>query len=402
MLLWTLSVLLAPSALSQEWDCSDVFTHVEWEGVMAEVDSAFLEFDIARAGEAARGVRHEIRCLDEIAIPSYLGRYARQMSLIAFFEQDEDTAIRWGLLQLYAAEELPWPPDLTTAHPARNVLSFVEQPPLSGPENKGLSFPKKGAVFMNGEILVRPLARAEVPNLVQVADKKGQITLQYWQDGGAFRDEVLSDDFTSVPTTPKWFESEDRSLWLAGPALFDANKVIARPKPQPKPLVEPLPPEGEATEGEATEGESAEGETSSPPPKPEPKPAVAEASPKPEPAATEATPEPKPAVAETSPQPEPAIGETEPEPKTKSGNSGPRVGALIAAGGLSVAAGTLYAVGGLSRGGLSSATTTTELAAARTRVNVLAASAGVAGLSAVGLGVTAFVDGPTLGIHLRW
>ena len=73
-------------------------------------------------------------------------------------------------------------------------------------------------------------------------------------------------------------------------------------------------------------------------------------------------------------------------------------------GGLAVIAGSLYTVGGLSRGGLSNATSTDELAAARSKVNILAMSAGVAAAGAVGIGVTAFVgaDGGHVGLNFRF
>ncbi len=297
---------LSGTAFAQEDICAGIFTHDEWTRAMDAADEAFAAFKVDDAKKILVETRKSVPCLDRIVLPSYLGRYARQQALVAFYEQDEITAVRWGMLQRYAAPNMAWPADFSEDHPLREILDFADEPALSGPENAGLSFPKKGAVFMNGRLLTEPKARAEVPNLIQVADKSGLILSQFWQDGAAFSDETLG-EVGSVPELPKWFVAED-----------DAVASVSKPDKQPK--------------------------------------------------------------------------------------SGLKIINLAAGGGMAVLAGTLYAVGGASRGSLDKATTTPELAAARSRVNILAMTSGVAFAGAVGVGVTAFVDtnGGSLGLNWRF
>lgn len=72
-------------------------------------------------------------------------------------------------------------------------------------------------------------------------------------------------------------------------------------------------------------------------------------------------------------------------------NTGPAVLPLVASGGLAVLAGTFYALGAASTGGLERAGTEDQLAAARSRTNLLAMGSMALGAGAVGVGVTAFV-----------
>jgi hypothetical protein len=357
----TCAVALAPSvAHAQEEVCSGALTHAQWKEGMDAADKQLAAFDVPGAARILEEVKKQVPCLDTIAKPSHLGRFARQMALIAFFEQDEITSVKWGMLQQYAAPSLPWPADLGEDHAFREMLAFADAPSLAGPDDKGLVFPKKGAVFMNGALLERPKARAEVPNLMQIADKSGLITLAYWQDGAAFRDDILAPTAeTEVAIAPKWFVPEDPAAMAASAALFGTSDGLAdrgagTPAPAPAPVTAPAP-----------------------------------------------APAPVPvAVAQPSPAPAPVpVAVVEPEPVRKDGGGGVRLPQLLAGGGLGVVAGSLYTVGFVMRGGLGEATTEDELIAARSRVNLMAIGAGVAAVAGVGVGVTAFVsaDGGGLG-----
>ena len=316
----TLLFLLPGSAQAQEEVCSGVFTHTNWASAMDQADEVLASFKIDDVKELLKQTQKNVPCLDTVAKPSHLGRFARQHALVAFYEQDEITATRWGMLQRYAAPDMPWPEEIGEDHPLREILDFADEPTLAGPSDKGLTFPKKGAVFMNGRLLTEPKARAEIPNLIQITEKSGEIALQYWQDGAAFRDDLLGEP-GSVPEMPKWFVPEGDG---GSDAVASADPAPDKPPKTPK------------------------------------------------------------------------------TPKTPS--SGPKIGNLAAGAAMAVVAGTLYGIGGASHGGLKTATSESELAAVRSRTNILAMSSGVAFAGAIGVGVTAFVDtdGGGMGIRFRF
>lgn len=344
------------SAHAQEFDCTESMSHEAWSAEMDRIDAYFAAFDLEKAGKAARGIRDRVRCLDRIVLPSHLGRYARQMALVAFYEQDEITTIRWGRLQQYAAPGMPWPEDFTEDHPVREMLDFATEPAIAGPSGVGLLYPKNGAVFMNGTLLEQPEARAEVPNLIQVTDKKGTLVLQYWQDGAAFREDVLGPP-GMVPKLPKWFVAEQTGYEQQSSSLFGGDVGTSD--------------DAVSAADDGTSTESSPSDAASPDPD-----------------------DGSPAVAQADPAPRPMT----PPPSTRSGGSG----RLLLGAGTAVLGGALYGLAATQRGGLGDATSTTELAQARTVVNALVITGGVVGASGLGLTVSGLVDGGTVGFHTRF
>ena len=197
-------LLVATPALAQQRACPDDYTVKTLRGQMDTVDQAIAQFDLDYARSVANDARAEMRCLKTIVDPSDITRIARQLGLLAFFDQDEAGASRWGLLAKQADAGLPWPESVGKDHPFRVLLDDVDRPIPGGPEGKGLIPPKKGAIFMSGEILFEPVAPAEVPQLMQHIDNKQQVLETYWQDGAAFRDEILSDE-PGPYKAPKWY-----------------------------------------------------------------------------------------------------------------------------------------------------------------------------------------------------
>lgn len=88
---------------------------------------------------------------------------------------------------------------------------------------------------------------------------------------------------------------------------------------------------------------------------------------------------------------------------TESADEGPNITRLAIGGGAAVLAGSLYLVAASSTSGLEQASSEEELAAARSRVNLLVLGSGLTGAAALGIGITAFVhDGPGVGIRGRF
>jgi hypothetical protein len=71
----------------------------------------------------------------------------------------------------------------------------------------GVAHPKRGGVFLDGAFLAEPRARVGEPHLVQLFDEDGDRVGGWWQDGGAFRGELLTD--VRVPADPpRWWTGE--------------------------------------------------------------------------------------------------------------------------------------------------------------------------------------------------
>ena len=107
----------------------------------------------------------------------------------------------------------------------------------------------------------------------------------------------------------------------------------------------------------------------------------------------------------------PPVGGAEPdtgskgekEPKERTGD-GPNLGRLALGAGTGAVAAVLYGVAAASSGGLDGAADEAALAAVRSRTNLLVVGSGVAGATALGISVTAFVSssGTGVGLALRF
>jgi hypothetical protein len=207
------------------------------QGALERAEAALLSGNVEPARVELIDAHRQVLCLPAVAKPSQVSRLSRDLALAFFYDQDDDAARRWGLSSRYAAP-LPWD-DATfpEGHPFRDGVDGAEEPPLGGPDGKGLAYPKKGAVFANGKLLAAPKAPAEVPLLVQVADKDGAIVASWWQDGAAFPESVIGPP-GPAPVAPKWWTPEPAPT---APVTVAVAAVAAPPEPEPIAAAEPPP-----------------------------------------------------------------------------------------------------------------------------------------------------------------
>ena len=372
-----LTALLAPStglAAAPPSFCAAPYSNAQWQADMDSVTTNIHAFKLNAAAETLAGVRKQLQCLDTIADRAMLGRYGRQMSIIFFFQQEEDAAIRWANLQRFAAPGLSWTKEgLTATPPYRDMLSWVDEPPVGGSPDASLVYPKKGAIFLNGTLLTTPTARAEVPGLVQVSDKLGNITTAFWQDGARFRPDILGPPGGKPPAAPDWFQ----------PQPFDAV--------------------ADADENPFGFGDDADVGDEGDEPMVATEPAVADAGT--DPVHADAVTEPVVADVVTEPvvteptRPDPV---TLPKPPKAPSTSSVRVVPLAAGGGLGVVAGALYGLAAINAAKISDhSLTVEELKSARGTANALTITSGVLGAAAIGVGVTAVVDEHGWGLGWR-
>ena len=341
-------------------------TNAEFIRYMDQADASLTELNLNDARYILEVLYAKMRCLSEPARPTDIVRFARQQGTISFFDQDETNAIRWMLLAKDTVPDQPWPVAYPPTHPLRGVLEWAEEPATVGPADMRVLPPKKGAILMNGYLLTLPNAKAEVPNLVQVFDKRGELVKAFWQDGGAFRPEYLAPEDGTEVQPPKWFVPYDVDTAVAAmradPAFRVDDEIAVTDDDDGIEIV--IPGVTDATDGTATtDGTDGDGATAD---------------------GSELTVPPPPTV--------------------KPPRSGPRLAQLGAGAGAVVVAGVLLGAAYGKQASLSNATSAEELTAARSGANRLVVGSGILGVAAVGIGATAFIRAETVGVGVdtRW
>lgn len=408
-----LAVLLLPTreAIAQDMLC-EVTTVAQWKDAMDIADAYIATGEPDQARYALKEFHPRIPCIEDPAKPSMITRYARLRALIAFYRQDEEDVIAWGLASRYALPTYPWPPDLAAGHPMNETIDFADAPELTPLAGKGWAVPKGGSVLVNGASMPTPQARPDIPALVQIFDGQGKWSRAFWQDGTNYPADAVVDG-GGPAADPKWHKPEDpaaavaegEAMYSSGAYKYDLAKLKAQqpePVPVPEPTVEvpkipplPLPdlpvdpaldalPPAQSTWKLGTDGEL-----------------IASAAyvglpvegPEEDPFATSA-------MVET----DGPLTNNKPPKRPKRVSEGVTVVEGIVAGSLAVVAGGLYGVASLTQNGMITAEDEAQLAAAQTTTNLLVIGSGVFAAGAVGFGVTAILTADTqgLGFHGRF
>jgi hypothetical protein len=157
-------------------------------------------------------------CMEELANRTQLARYARLQGFLAFLDQDEESALEWGLYARVIDDSAPWPLELPPTHPYLAMLAEADDPTTVKADGF-LVVPDKGGIFVNGAFVSEPEALAQQQNLVQVLDKNGYPKDTGWQDGAAFPSALISD--IGEPTSmPKYYDPATHEVKQgAGPVV---------------------------------------------------------------------------------------------------------------------------------------------------------------------------------------
>lgn len=198
----TLFALFTASA-QDDGGCSTIYSGEELDTAMAEADRLLQNADIERALNTLRKAQDLLPCLDALADRQQLAKFGRAMAMASFYQQDEVAATRWGRMFTYTDPDLGWG-ELPAGHPLITMIEDAGEAPMGGPTDQGLIVPKKGAIFLNGTYTDTPEARAEVPYLVQVFNSNGYPIYGYWQDGSAFREDLLGEKVEL--RMPSWYD----------------------------------------------------------------------------------------------------------------------------------------------------------------------------------------------------
>jgi hypothetical protein len=177
-------LLLLGRAWAQEEACGGVLREEELHEALDATEAALAELSVDRADRILDDVVDNLRCVGTALAPDDLGRLARHLALVAFYDADGAELRSWTWLERdtvggsWPEAELPVP---ATFHGMRSELS---EPPMVAASG-GWAVPKGGVVWVDGRPSVAPEARSEVPHLMQVLDKKGRVLWSGWMLGAA-------------------------------------------------------------------------------------------------------------------------------------------------------------------------------------------------------------------------
>jgi len=182
--------------------CETPYTNNELAEDIVAVRALFDDGSLGDARQQLMLMGEGLTCLDNVVEPGLVARFSQLMSMSYFFGQDQDQAIRWALLAHETGPDIPY--EMSAQHPFMEMVRDLPEQPLGQIEGKQLAPPEQGAIFLNGYLALLPMARAEVPHLVQVFDDRGRILGGFWQEGAQFQDGLLAPG-TGTPGKPRWF-----------------------------------------------------------------------------------------------------------------------------------------------------------------------------------------------------
>lgn len=203
--LWGLGLALAlgwaPAAQAQ---CEPI-DEAGAEAGLSAANQAIAEARFRVAAEMLRNVANNLPCLTKPAPVSVLARLGRGMATVAFYSQDDPQAQRWAVYSKRARPDEPWPDDIPEDDAFRLMVEAAVIPQKGGPAGRGLAAPPGGAVFVDGHLILEPLADADIAHLVQLTNNKGEVIKGFWQEGGMFPEAILN-DVPGVARPPKWYK----------------------------------------------------------------------------------------------------------------------------------------------------------------------------------------------------
>jgi len=205
-----------------------------WVEALDMVDHQLANKNVDLADRILDDVIDQLRCLESPAPPEALGRLARQVSVVAFYQVDHEEMASWTWLARDTVGAAPWPETLPVPERYHELAAQLVEPPMDTADGRRLQPPKRGGFVLDGRAIAEPQARSGVQHLLQVVDKKGRILEGHVQLGAAFPE--------------RWTEAGDGAIQVAGhlpqpatPTPWTDDAVAAAPEPQPEPAPQPEP-----------------------------------------------------------------------------------------------------------------------------------------------------------------
>jgi len=255
--------LWAAPAAAQVEVCTAELRVDTWVEALDMVEASLEQRNIDLADRILDDVIDQLRCLATPAPPDVLGRLARQVAVVAFYQADHEEMASWTWLARDTIGGTPWPEGLEVPDRFHELVVEIHEPPLQQAEGVRLAPPKKGGFLLDGRPLSRPEARSSVQHLFQAIDKKGRVVEGLvllgtdfparWTEPGSGAIEVAR-HLPQPPEPPPW---GDAVVDAPEPADPDPTDAPADPDPTDAPA-DPDPtadPDGTdaSTDPDATE-----------------------------------------------------------------------------------------------------------------------------------------------------
>jgi hypothetical protein len=230
---WIATFLLSDPAAAQQ-ACIQPMSRIQLGAAIGDVSDALEASELVDARTHLTGIAERLPCLDEVVDPNLLALFARYNATVYYYGQDEDQALRWGLLSRLADPALAWDDQLYPEdHPVRKMIDGADLPASGVMRDKGLVPPKGGGIFVNGVFAPRPEAHYEVPSLVQVFDRGRSKVDAFWIEGPSFPSGWTVMKVADV-APPSWWDGKSAGPPPSSPKPApNADPVAAVPTPPP-------------------------------------------------------------------------------------------------------------------------------------------------------------------------
>jgi len=143
---------------------------------------------------------------------------------------------RWAALSKAADPDLAWDDKFHDEHPIRVVFNEAEVEPLVRVADRVVNVPKRGGVYVDGQLVLEPATRPTTQHLVQVFDENRVFAHGYWQEGEEWPAFMLAEG--KKMSAPKWHDGDVQPLAegdpIAPPDLIvkdDSGREAVKPKP---------------------------------------------------------------------------------------------------------------------------------------------------------------------------
>jgi hypothetical protein len=201
--MWFIFAGLYSSPVFAEAPCVQPLTRSDWEAALQAGDRYLSAGDYRNAARLVDWTHEHTHCLSTLVTPDELGKFAFQSMFLASLEQDTEVVQSWATLAKRMPPQSPgW---LPAGHQVSSTYGATETTETRHRIKYSLAVPRGGGVFLNGGLILEPIAPQNTPNLLQVAGRKGEVVASRWQHGANFHRDWLAEP-GAIAATPRWLE----------------------------------------------------------------------------------------------------------------------------------------------------------------------------------------------------
>jgi alkylhydroperoxidase family enzyme len=141
-------IALIAAAFAQEEPCEGTLAVSEWRQALDAVEVSLGALDVDRADRILDDVVDSLRCLGEAADLEDLGRMARALAAVAYYDSDAAELASWTWLERDAVGG-SWPQSFDVPAQFHVLRETLVEPPVARFDG-GWAPPKNGVVWLDG------------------------------------------------------------------------------------------------------------------------------------------------------------------------------------------------------------------------------------------------------------